>query len=123
MNKKRILVIEDEQQLVKAIKIRLEYSGYEVLIAGNGQEGLDQVCRQNPDLILLDAMMPKMDGYQVCGSLKADSRYNKIPIIMLTAKAQEEDKRLGEKVGADAYIAKPFDHKVLIETISKLLLK
>lgn len=121
MDKKRILVVDDEAELVKAIEIRLKQADYEVLTAYDGQEGLDKAQKERPDLIVLDLMMPKMDGYKVCGLLKADSRYNKIPIIMLTAKAQEEDMKLGKEVGADAYIMKPFESEVLLSKIKELL--
>lgn len=86
-----------------------------------GLEGLEKVKKEKPDLVILDLMLPKMDGYKVCGLLKADKRYNKIPIIMFTAKAQEEDMKLGKEVGADAYITKPFEPQVLLKKIKELL--
>jgi len=121
MPTKRILVVDDETELVKAIEIRLKAAEYEVLTAYDGQEGLDKAKKEKPNLIILDLMLPKMDGYKVCGLLKADTRYNKIPIIMFTARAQESDKQMGKEVGADAYITKPFDAKVLLAKISNLL--
>ena len=120
-DKKRILVIEDEAELVQAIEIRLKQSDYEALIAYDGQEGLEKARKEKPDLIVLDLMLPKMDGYKVCGLLKSDTRYSKIPIIMFTARAQESDKKMGEEVGADAYITKPFDHQALLKKIKELL--
>ena len=121
MDKKRILVVDDETELVKAIEIRLRQAGYEVLTAYDGQQGLETGRKERPDLIILDLMLPKMDGYKVCALLKADTRYNKIPIVMFTAKAQAEDMKLGKEVGADAYITKPFDHQVLLEKIKELI--
>ena len=120
-DKKRILIVEDEAELVKAIEIRLTQCDYEVLIAYNGQEGLEKARKEKPDLIILDLMLSKMDGYKVCGLLKSDTRYSKIPIIMFTARAQESDKKMGEEVGADAYITKPFDHQALLKKIKELL--
>jgi len=121
MPDKRILVIDDERQLVDIIKMRLEASGYEVITAYDGQEGLEKAKKEGPDLIILDLMLPKIDGFKVCGLLKADTRYNKIPVIMFTAKAQEEDRHLGKEMGADAYITKPFEPQALLEDIKRLL--
>ena len=121
MAKKRILIIEDETELVKAIQIRLEQADYEILVACNGIEGLDRAHKEKPDLIILDLMLPKMDGYKICGLLKRDAKYAQIPIIMFTARAQESDKKMGEEVGADAYITKPFEHQVLLDRIKELL--
>jgi len=121
MGKKRILIVDDEIELVKAIQIRLEHSGYECLVAFDGQEALGKAQKENPDLIILDLMLPKIDGYKVCGLLKADSRYKKIPIVILTARAQESDKKLSEETGADAYITKPFESQALMEKIKELV--
>ncbi len=121
MAKKRILVVDDEAELVKAIEIRLKAADYEVLAAYDGQEGLAKAQEEKPDLIVLDLMLPKMDGYKICALLKQDKRYTRIPMIMFTAKAQEEDRKLGKEVGADAYIAKPFEHQVLLAKIKELL--
>lgn len=121
MPKKRILIVEDEIELVKAMQIRLEQAGYEVLSSNDGQDALEKAKRENPDLIILDLMLPKMDGYKVCRMLKFDQKYRKIPIIMFTARAQEADKKMGEEVGADAYITKPFDPGVLLDKIKKFL--
>ena len=119
----RILLVDDEVQLVTMVQMRLEANGYEVVTASNGQEGLDKAKSENPDLIMMDVMMPKMDGYKVCGLLKNDTRYSKIPIILFTARAQQDDKELGGEVGADAYITKPFEPPVLLAKIKELLNK
>lgn len=121
MANEKILLVDDEQGLVDMITLRLRACGYEVIHASDGQEALEKAKRESPHLIILDLMLPKMDGYKVCGLLKADSRYNKIPIILFTARAQEEDKKIGKEVGADAYIIKPFDSQVLLEKIKELL--
>ena len=118
---KRILIVDDEPELVKAIEIRLKQGGYEALVAYDGQEGLEKAKKEKPDLIILDLMLPKMDGHKVCGLLKNDTRFAKIPIIILTAKAQESDEKLSLEVGADAYITKSFQHEAVLAKIKELL--
>lgn len=119
--KKRLLLVEDEADLVEVVKIRLEANGYEVLTASDGQQALDRARGENPDLIILDLMLPKIDGYKVCRMLKFDEKYKHIPVIMFSARAQESDKKLGLEVGADAYLTKPFDPVLLISKIKELL--
>ena len=121
MAKKKILVIEDEVELANAIKTRLGLSGYEVTTANDGVKGLDKIKSEKPDLVILDLMLPKMDGHKICGLVKRDTRYSKIGIIILTAKAQEEDMRQAKELGADAYITKPFESRVLLAKIKELL--
>ena len=118
---KRILVVDDEQDLVVMISKALKYQGYEVVTANDGQEALGKAKSERPDLIVLDLMLPKINGYKVCGLLKKDTRYAKIPIILLTAKANAEDIKLGEKIGADAYITKPYDRDALLSKIEELI--
>lgn len=120
-DKKKILIVDDEKDLVETITFRLEASGYEVIAAYDGQEGLDKARSEHPDLILLDVMMPKMDGYQVCRLLKFDEDFQKTPVIMLTARGQDQDKNTGKEVGVDGYITKPFESSVLLGEIDKLL--
>ncbi|MEO0114508.1 MAG: response regulator [candidate division WOR-3 bacterium] len=117
----RILVVDDEEDIRLLIKRRLEQAGYEVVTASTGHEGLEKARREPVDLIVLDLMLPGIDGYQICGILKHDRRYMKIPILILTARAQLKDYELGMKVGADAYLTKPFDHESLLAKISELL--
>ncbi len=119
--KKKILVVDDERVLVELLKMRLGEANYEVLIAHDGQEGLETAKREKPDLILLDIMMPKMDGYQVCRLLKFDAAYKQIPIIMLTARGREQDQKAAHEVGADDFIVKPFDPKDLLTKIATFL--
>lgn len=118
---KKILIVDDEKDLVETMTLRLEAAGYEVLCAYDGQDGLEKARDIKPDLILLDVMMPKMDGYQVCRMLKFDEDYKNIPIIMLTARGQEQDRKTGIDVGTNDYITKPFDSKDLLARIQKIL--
>lgn len=118
---KRILIVDDERDLVDLLKARLEAQGFEVVTAYDGQEGLEKAKEEKPDLILLDVMMPKMDGYQVCRFLKFDEAFKQIPIIMLTARGQEQDQKKGMEVGADAYVIKPFDKEDLLKKIQACL--
>ena len=117
---KKILVVEDEMDLCNALKMRFEANGYSVDTAFDGQQALQKVRDNPPDLIILDLMLPKIDGFKVSRILKFDEKYKDIPIIMLTAKAQEKDKELGLQVGASAYIVKPFDSKDLVEKVKEL---
>lgn len=121
MNKKKILLVDDESDMIETMVIQLEAVGYEVISAFDGLEGLEKAKKESPDLIILDIMLPKMSGYKVCGLLKKDSRYSRIPIILFTARAQESDKVMGKDAGADAYVTKPFDAKNLLLKIRKLL--
>lgn len=119
--KKRILLVDDEPDVVKVVKFRLEENNYEVLVAVDGQEALEKARKENPDLIILDLMLPKMDGYKVCRMLKFDEKYKHIPIIMFTARGQDLDKKVGYDVGANEYIIKPFESQVLLGKIKDLL--
>jgi DNA-binding response OmpR family regulator len=121
MSPKKILIVDDEVDLVETIRFPLELEGFQVLAAHNGEEGLNQARSENPDLILLDLMLPKLDGYKICRLLKFDDRYKHIPIFMLTAKTQEKDKILGKETGADEYFTKPFDIDELIAKIKSNL--
>ncbi|MDP8259574.1 MAG: response regulator [Candidatus Gygaella obscura] len=119
----KILVVDDEIELVAAIKIRLQAQGFEVITAIDGDDGLRKARLTNPDLIIMDLMMPKRDGYTVCKMLKFDQKFRNIPIIILSARSQEKDKKLGEEVGSNAYITKPFETEALIEKVKELLNK
>ena len=121
MDKNKILVIDDESSLLEMLSIRLEANNYRVVTASDGQEGLDKAHSELPDLIILDLMLPKLDGYQVCRALKLDEKYKQIPIIIFTARAQESDIKAGMEAGADAYITKPFEPDVLLTKVSQLL--
>lgn len=117
----RILVIEDESNIQELIKYNLEKNGYKVILADNGTAGLNEALANVPDLILLDLMLPGLDGLEVCKRLRADKRTRKVPIFMLTARGEELDKVLGLELGADDYITKPFSIKELIARIRAAL--
>jgi DNA-binding response OmpR family regulator len=120
---KKILLVDDEVQLVEVVKMRLESNGYDILTAYDGKDAFDKARTQKPDLIILDLMLPKMDGYKVCRMLKFDEKFKSIPIILFTARAQETDVALGKEVGADAYVTKPFEPEILLSKIKELLEK
>ena len=123
MSPKKILVVDDEADLVETLRFPLEMEGFNVLVSYNGEDALHQARKENPDLILLDLMLPRLDGYKVCRLLKFDERYKHIPILMLTAKTQEKDKLLGKETGADEYITKPFDIDELMKKVKAYLSK
>jgi DNA-binding response OmpR family regulator len=123
MSQKKILVVDDEPDLVETVRFPLEMEGFNVLVSYNGEDALNQARKESPDLILLDLMLPKLDGYKVCRLLKFDERYKHIPILMLTAKTQEKDKILGKETGADEYITKPFDIDELMKKVKSHLNK
>ena len=119
--KKRILLVEDEPEFRLGLRIRLEANGYEIIEAKDGAEGLDMARNQAPDLIILDLMLSKMDGYQVARLLKFDEKRRGIPIVMLTARSQQNDRETGLAVGADAYVTKPFKSEELLEIVARLI--
>ena len=121
MDRKKILLVEDQADLIEMLKLSLEAIDYEIITAADGEEGLKKTRKESPNLILLDVMMPKMNGYQVCRELKKDEATKKIPVIMLTAKGQQSDKFWGKETGADEYVTKPFDMDELMEKIRGLL--
>jgi len=121
MDKKKILIIDDEQAILNMYSSAL--GDFEVITADNGEEGIIVARKEKPDLIILDLMLPKLDGYKVCRLLKFDERYKHIPILMLTAKTQEKDKILGKETGADEYITKPFEMDSLMEKVKAYLSK
>jgi DNA-binding response OmpR family regulator len=106
---------------VETVRFPLEMKGFDVLVSYDGEDALSQARKEKPDLIILDLMLPKLDGYKVCRLLKFDERYKHIPILMLTAKTQEKDKILGKETGADEYITKPFEMDYLMEKVKKYL--
>jgi DNA-binding response OmpR family regulator len=119
--KKKILLVDDEKDMIKSMTFRLEDAGYEVIVAEDGPQALEKTKRERPDLILLDLMLPKMNGYKVCALLKSNAKYRHIPIIIFTARANEADRKLSKEVGADAYITKLFEPEELFATIRALL--
>jgi len=121
--KKRILIVEDQTPIVNMLKMRLEAHNYEVITAGDGQEGLERARKENPSLIILDVMLPKLNGYKVCQLLKADAKYNPIPIIISSGRTPQEIRKVSQEVGADAYVPKPFEAEVLLAKMKELLEK
>ena len=115
----RVLIIEDERPMLTALHDVLVTEGYRVLTAADGESGLDRAMKEKPDLILLDIMMPKLDGYAICAQLRRLS--NPVPILMLTAKGQVEDRVLGLDAGADDYLVKPFSTEELLARVRALL--
>ena len=121
MSKEKILIIEDEKDIVKMLDYNLKKEGFRAFSANNGEDGLDMVRKERPDLILLDLMLPEMDGLEVCKAVKNDTKTAHSPIIILTAKAQESDKIVGLELGADDYVTKPFSPRELIARIKAVL--
>src|SRR5947208_11518275 len=115
----RILIVEDEPAMLAGLRDNFEYEGYEVISAGDGVEGLDRALSENPDLVVLDVMMPRMSGLDVCKQLKV--KQPALPIIMLTARGQEIDKVVGLELGADDYVTKPFSIRELMARVKAVL--
>ena len=120
MAKTKVLVIEDDRSLVEVLSYNLKIAGYEVIVATDGQDGLLQAQVKSPDIVLLDLMLPVIDGLDVCRRLRADASTKDILIVMLTAKAEESDEIVGFSLGADDYVTKPFSVKILLERIKAL---
>jgi two-component system alkaline phosphatase synthesis response regulator PhoP len=121
MSKGTVLVIDDEEDLIELVRYNLEKEGFHVIGAGDGESGLSRVAGEKPDVIVIDLMLPGMDGLEVCRSLRAENGTSGIPIIMLTAKASESDRIVGLELGADDYVTKPFSPRELIARIKALL--
>lgn len=121
VNKKRILAVDDSKTISGMIQTILERVGYEVDIAFDGIEALEKVKQKMPDLIILDINMPRLDGFRVCRLLKFDRNYRHIPIILLTARDEEDNIKTGMKTGADLYLTKPIEPEQLIEAVHKFL--
>jgi phosphate regulon transcriptional regulator PhoB len=121
MKKATILVIDDEKDLIELVRYNLEKDGFDVIAATDGQSGLEVVKKHRPDLVVLDLMMPGMDGLQICKQLRSDPRMGRIPVIMLTAKATEADRIVGLELGADDYITKPFSPREVVARVKAVL--
>ncbi len=118
---KEILIVDDEPSIVVPIQFLMEQQGYNVMVAENGESALDIIYKYKPDLILLDIMLPRIDGYEVCEIVRLDPRYRDIKIIFLTAKGREVEIAKGLALGADAYITKPFSNTELVAKVKELL--
>ena len=121
MAKEKILIVEDEKDILKMLDYNLKKEGFRTIDANDGKEALDLAKKEFPELILLDLMLPVLDGFDVCKELKRERKTANIPIIMLTAKTQETDKIIGLELGADDYVTKPFSPKELIARIKAVL--
>ena len=117
----KILVADDEPNIVISLEYLLKREGYTVLIARDGQEALESIAREQPDLVLLDVMMPKKTGFEVCQEVRASDALAGIKILMLTAKGRDTDVAKGLALGADAYITKPFSTRELVQKVAELL--
>jgi DNA-binding response OmpR family regulator len=117
----RVLVVDDEADLIRILEFGLKSMGYAVETASDGQEGLKKARELKPDIILLDLMLPKLDGYKVCRLLKFDERYKSIPIIILSARTQEGDQSLAMEMGANRFITKPYEFSEIVAQMEALL--
>ena len=117
---KEILIVDDEPDVVVPIQFLMEQQGYSVMAAYRGEDALDLIYRYKPDLVLLDIMLPGIDGWEVCEIIRLNQNYRDIKIVFLTAKGRDEDIAKGLALGADAYITKPFSNAVLVATVNKL---
>lgn len=116
----KILVCDDERSIVRLIQVNLEKHGYQVVTAYDGKEGLEKIQAEKPDLCVLDVMMPYMDGFEVLKTLRRDPQYESLPVIMLTAKAQDKDVFEGYHYGADMYLTKPFNPMELVTFVKRI---
>jgi twitching motility two-component system response regulator PilG len=123
MSKNRILIVEDEESLLKLESILLTSKGYQVTGVTDGRAALMEIARNRPDLVVLDIMLPEVDGFEVCRRIKDDPATRQIPVVMLTAKKSSQDYARGVQVGADAYLTKPFKSVKVLEVVAELLRK
>jgi len=118
---KRILIIEDDRDIVELVRYNLEQEGFQVVAVGDGTSGLAQVRRAPPDLLVLDLMLPKLSGLEICKAIRRDQGLNRLPVLMLTARGDESDRVVGLELGADDYVTKPFSPRELVARIKALL--
>ena len=118
---KRILVIEDDKDIVELVRYNLEKDGFQVVASGDGATGLAQVRKAPPDLLILDLMLPKVAGLDICKEVRRDASLNRLPILILTAKGEEADRVVGLELGADDYVTKPFSPRELVARVKALL--
>lgn len=118
---KKVLIADDEPNIVTSLEFLLEHNGYDVRVAHDGQEVLDQLPEYQPDLILLDVMMPVRNGFEICQTIRANPEWQGMKIVMLTAKGRDIEATKGLALGADAYVTKPFSTKELVERVKELL--
>lgn len=116
----RVLICDDDPVILRLLEVNLEIEGYDVLKASNGEEAFELAVAEVPDLIVLDIMMPRLNGYQTCAKLKEEDRTKHIPVVFLSAKAQQSDIELGKSYGVEEYLTKPFDPSDLIDVVERL---
>jgi DNA-binding response OmpR family regulator len=116
-----VLIVDDEPNIVRSLEFLMSKAGYDVRVARDGQQALDEIARATPDLVLLDAMMPKRDGFDVCQTIRANPRWTGVRVIMLTAKGRDIEREKGLALGADDYITKPFSTKEVVAHVEKIL--
>lgn len=117
---KRVLLVEDEMNIVESLQFLLKRAGFEVAVETDGRRGLDTVLNDTPDVLILDVMLPGMDGYEVLRQMRADQRARSVPVLMLTAKGQREDRETALKIGADLFITKPFANTEFLAAVKQL---
>ena len=118
---KKILIVDDEPNIVISLEFLMKREGFQVSVAGDGEAALEQVAAQKPDIVLLDVMMPKKNGYEVCQLIRANPEWQDMKIIMITAKGRDTEMAKGLAMGADAYMTKPFSTKDLVANVKKML--
>jgi DNA-binding response OmpR family regulator len=118
---KKVLIVDDEPNIVLSVEFLMRRAGHEVVTAADGQAALEQLAAEHPDLMILDVMMPRKNGFEVCAEVRADPAFSTLPILMLTAKGREAEMKKGLSLGADAYITKPFSTHDLVEQVNVLL--
>ena len=123
MARAKVLVVDDEEYIQHILNFSFGAEGYEVVTASDGEEGVSKAKDEKPDVIVMDIMMPKMDGYEACKQIKTDPQTKDIPVILLTAKGRDADRKLGSEVGADDYVVKPFSPGRLIERVEGIMKK
>lgn len=121
MRRKRVLVVDDEPNIVLSLEFLMKKAGFEVEVARNGREALAALDREPPDLLLLDVMMPEIDGFEVCERIRSRPEWRKTKIVMLTARGRESERERGLALGADAYVTKPFSTRELVERVKAML--
>jgi two-component system alkaline phosphatase synthesis response regulator PhoP len=121
MARGKVLVVDDEEYIQHILNFSFGAEGYDVVTASDGEEGLSKARNEKPDVIVMDIMMPKMDGYEACKKIKADPSTKNIPVILLTAKGRDADRKLGSEAGADDYVVKPFSPGRLIERVEGII--
>jgi DNA-binding response OmpR family regulator len=118
---KKVLIVDDEPNIVLSVEFLMQRDGLDVVTASDGQEAVDLLASTAPDLMILDVMMPRKNGFEVCAEVRADPKFSEMPILMLTAKGREAEMKKGLSLGADAYITKPFSTHELVAKVHELL--